>query len=79
MTGAPAQPTRRARTKARDMAATLKRMARADERPFYQVVGAAGMHRNSVDQWPEHALPTLTAAMALADAVGYEIVLRRKE
>lgn len=61
------------------MAVTLKRIARADERPLYQVTEEAGISRNLVNQWPHATLPTLANAMALADAVGYEIVLRRKE
>lgn len=61
------------------MAAALKRMARADERPMYQVAASAGVGVETIRSWPDDTLPTLPHAMALADAVGYEIVLRRKE
>lgn len=69
---------RRAKTKARDMALTLKRIARADERMIKDVTADAGLDPKAMSAWPERALPTLTHAMALADTVGYEIVLRRK-
>lgn len=72
------QPTRRARTKARKLALALARIARADERPLYEVCAAADITPNALGHWTHRSPPTLTTAIALADAVGYEIILRRK-
>jgi len=68
---------REARAEGLRLQRALRRIVRADERTLTQVASDAGINERTLDKLSDHSV-RLQTLVALADAVGYEVVLRRR-
>jgi len=77
---APLQPLRRARTKAFELTDVILRIARADDRSFNALANDAGLNEAVLRTMREHrSAPNVVSLIALADQLGYDIVLKRRK